>query len=1308
GGNFILCSSDSPNTISANTSGLGNNSVTSYAWSINSSSISNSSSTLSVSPNLSTNPQIVSCIVTLSNSNTISDTVKVYTIYPGTISSVIQIACNSSGYDPSLFGSTDNGTTSLNGVPNFSYSYQWQISTDNINWINISNTNSATYDSPQITTTSYFRRSIIVSIGNGNNSITTTCYSNIIDVQVLTPPTINANQCIASNSTGTMTVNFLPSLPNGFSANYAWSGPNSFSSNIEVASVSNFSASNIGVYNANINVIYGTAICNYPLSTQLNLFPNTPTFSIPANGCPGTSYSYSPSNFTPQAGTSYVWTVSPSSNSTGLTTNSPSFIFNNGGLYSVSVTATTQNGCTATSAVQNVSVINLTNILPSVVGSQALQVINGVNTLAICSGSSTSNAIVFNDNFGGTNPTNTIYTYTINGGIPTAITGSATVPINYGNNTFILTATSGVCTLSNSVNLYSGSNPYVSLGANNSINLCPGSTVNFVIDPTQSVGFTNPPGTTYTLTLSDIVGNTIYTDLINDITVPHSFNTTSCGITNSGTTFPPNTYYALVTAQNPCGTSQSFYSPITVHNLPTANFTVSDSTLCTGQSATITNTGVSGSVVGNNSPYNCTAQGKFYWQITGGVLGTNFTLAAGQQLGSFCPPPTCSWNSTASNGSSTLNITFLTAGYYTITQVYYNQCGQKTFTRNICVIDPPTCQFTVNPNSGCTPLTVNINNTTIAPTCGGTPIPLSYAWTITSPNGTSSSYTSNSSQVPPALTLTNPTTTPQTFTISLVVNPKDPYNISQNFGNPNCVSNCSQTVTVNPIPIFTPFNITSCVSPYQANVNLQTSTNMTSTFTWIASSNTNVTGESTTTQSTPIIGDLLTNTSSLYQTINYTVTPTSNLNCVGQTVTSSTITINYVTPGTIATDQTICSGTIPATITSSSPASGYGTFCYQWQQSTDNINWTNLGSCLSTNTTYSPGVLTQNTYFRRVVNYLSNGTTCSTFSNTILISINSLTAPTISASQNICAGNDPTVLTISSPATGTALTYQWQSSITSSSTGFTNISNQTGLSYDPPVLTVNTWYKVIVTSTLNGLPCSANSNVVLISVYIFSPGSIGNNQTICTGGDPNPFTATPGSSTGTIILTYQWQLSLDNISWSNILNATSTNYDPGVLSTTTFFRRVVIATFSGTAICQDYSNVLSITVVPDPIINIQSPDQSLCIGGIPSAISLSLTGGIGTTYTYQWHSSSLNSNTGGTLITISGTAQSYSPPSFNILNNTYYYCVVSQLGLGCGVSTNPILISFVSDPIVTAPLGASYCQNSATVVPLSVSALGGS
>ena len=136
---------------------------------------------------------------------------------------------------------------------------------------------------------------------------------------------------------------------------------------------------------------------------------------------------------------------------------------------------------------------------------------------------------------------------------------------------------------------------------------------------------------------------------------------------------------------------------------------------------------------------------------------------------------------TANNGSQTLTITYNTPGTYTITQYYYNSCGIRTKVRNICVINPPTCQFTVLPTSGCSPLSVNITNNTTAPTCNGTPVPLSYTWTITSPSGTSSSYTSNSLQTPPTLVLTNPTTSPQNFTITLTVNPKEPANPSLNF-----------------------------------------------------------------------------------------------------------------------------------------------------------------------------------------------------------------------------------------------------------------------------------------------------------------------------------------------------------------------------------------------------------------------------------------------------------------------------------------------------------------------------------------------
>ena len=54
-------------------------------------------------------------------------------------------------------------------------------------------------------------------------------------------------------------------------------------------------------------------------------------------------------------------------------------------------------------------------------------------------------------------------------------------------------------------------------------------------------------------------------------------------------------------------------------------------------------------------------------------------------------------------------------------------------------------------------------------------------------------------------------------------------------------------------------------------------------------------------------------------------------------------------------------------------------------------------------------------------------------------------------------------------------------------------------------------------------------------------------------------------------------------------------------------------------------------------------------------------------YSYQWYSSAINSNSGGTAI--SGATTSSYLPSLGSVGTTYYYCVVSQSGLNCKVSS---------------------------------------
>src|SRR5204862_6550839 len=122
------------------------------------------------------------------------------------------------------------------------------------------------------------------------------------------------------------------------------------------------------------------------------------------------------------------------------------------------------------------------------------------------------------------------------------------------------------------------------------------------------------------------------------------------------------------------------------------------------------------------------------------------------------------------------------------------------------------------------------------------------------------------------------------------------------------------------------------------------------------------------------------------------------------------------------------------------------------------------------------------------------------------------------------------------------LTYQWQSSTTSCAAGFSDIAGATSTTYDPPAgLAVTTYYRRVVTSTLNGVTCTANSNCITVTVNSVTAGTVAADQTICNGGDPAAFTQT-AAATGSGALTYQWQSSTTDCTtgFSNIAGATAT------------------------------------------------------------------------------------------------------------------------------------------------------------------------
>ena len=293
------------------------------------------------------------------------------------------------------------------------------------------------------------------------------------------------------------------------------------------------------------------------------------------------------------------------------------------------------------------------------------------------------------------------------------------------------------------------------------------------------------------------------------------------------------------------------------------------------------------------------------------------------------------------------------------------------------------------------------------------------------------------------------------------------------------------------------------------------------------------------------------------QTTSYWVSCTSATGCEGPRA-QVTGTINTIAPGAIAGSQTLCTPFDPAAFTSTTAGTGGGAITYQWQSSTAGCEsgFSNIGGASSE--TYDAPAVAVTTYFRRVATSTLNGVACSANSNCLTVTPNAINPGTIAGSQTLCTPFDPAAFTSTTAGTGGGvITYQWQMSTTSAVAGFSNIGGATSETYNAPAVAVVTWFRRTAISTLNGVPCSDNSNVLFVAPNAINPGAIAGDQIGCSPLDPIAFTSTT-AGTGGGAITYQWQIHLaENCDgpepWANIDGATSATYDAPALVRNTLF-----------------------------------------------------------------------------------------------------------------------------------------------------------
>jgi len=113
-------------------------------------------------------------------------------------------------------------------------------------------------------------------------------------------------------------------------------------------------------------------------------------------------------------------------------------------------------------------------------------------------------------------------------------------------------------------------------------------------------------------------------------------------------------------------------------------------------------------------------------------------------------------------------------------------------------------------------------------------------------------------------------------------------------------------------------------------------------------------------------------------------------------------------------------------------------------------------------------------------------------------------------------------------------------------------------------------------------------------------GTIGSNQGICHGETPAEFTSTTSASGGNPLgASYQWQISTDSVNFSDILNATSPNFQSEALTATRHFRRNHLNACGNVS-----SNVITVTVhsLPStPTVQSVVPNTD-CSGDNPNGI----------------------------------------------------------------------------------------------------------
>ena len=340
-------------------------------------------------------------------------------------------------------------------------------------------------------------------------------------------------------------------------------------------------------------------------------------------------------------------------------------------------------------------------------------------------------------------------------------------------------------------------------------------------------------------------------------------------------------------------------------------------------------------------------------------------------------------------------------------------------------------------------------------------------------------------------------------------------------------------------------------------------------------------------------------------------------------------------------------------------------------QSNVTVNWYEnvaLTSVISNPSNYQSG---DRTIYAQVE---ENTTNCVSLAIPIGLTVLEFVPTAFNSDQSICEGETATTLTASTPVSGDGVfSFQWQSNTASCTGGFTNITGATSESYSPGAVAATTYYRLMITSTLNGETCTLPSNCVTVTVNP-NPTATPAAMTLCDDGDGVVgFDLTTMEST---IINGQSNMSVNWYEDAGLTTAitNASNYQSGDAM-------IYAQVEENTTNCISPSVAVPLTVL-EIVPSVFNSDQSICEDDTPVAFTASTVASGDGNISFQWQSNTTGCAAAYTNIA-GATSETFAPGA--LTTTTYYRLMVTTTlnGVTCSLPSNCTQISVTPTPSAT-------------------------